>query len=277
MKNDSLKFDQSTHFEFGKNWAEYSKNIGEEEITDARYELARLLASESLEGKTFLDIGCGSGIHSLAALLMGATDVRAIDLDPDSVSTTRSVLETHWDRDNYQVEQTNIFDTSPDLFPTFDVVYSWGVLHHTGDMWGAIEKAASFVRPGGMLAIAIYRKTPLCGFWKKEKRLFTNGGPIVRGILTTTYMAIKILRDIVRLKNPLKKILHYREGTRGMRWKSDVVDWLGGYPYESASLDEIRGFLEPSGFRLTQSFKTKAEWGVFGSGCAEYLFQRQDT
>ncbi len=277
MKNDSLKFNQDTHFEFGKNWADYSKNIGDTEINDARHELGRLLATESLQGKPFLDIGCGSGIHSLAALQMGAATVHAIDLDPDSVSTTRSVLETYWDKNNYQIEKMNIFDVNTDLFPKFDIVYSWGVLHHTGDMWGAIEKTASFIRPGGVLAIAIYRKTPLCGFWKKEKWLFTNGGPVVRSILTAAYMLLKILRDIIRLKNPLRKILHYREGTRGMRWKSDVIDWLGGYPYESAPLDEIRNSLEPLGFKLTQSFKTKAEWGVFGSGCAEYLFQRQDT
>lgn len=275
MKNDPLKFDQGTHFEFGKNWANYSKNIGATEINNARHELARLLATDSLKGKTFLDIGCGSGIHSLAALQMEATTIHAIDLDPDSVYTTRSVLKANWDKDNYKVEQINIFEANSDRFPRFDIVYSWGVLHHTGDMWGAIEKATAAVTPGGVLAIAIYRKTPLCGAWKKEKWLYTNRGPVVRSILMVTYMMMKILRDVIRLKNPLKKILNYRKGTRGMRWKSDVVDWLGGYPYESASEDEIQSFLEPLGFKLIRSFKTKPEWGVFGSGCAEYVFRCQ--
>ncbi len=275
MKKDSLKFNHDTHFAFGRNWADYSKNIGDKEIKEAKDELARLLATDSLQGKTFLDIGCGSGIHSLSALLMGAAVVHAIDFDPDSVRTTCSVLETHWDEDNYKVEQMNIFDTDTERLPQFDVVYSWGVLHHTGDMWAAIEKAASLTKAEGVLAIAIYRKTPLCGFWKKEKWLFTNGGPLIRGVLTATYMLMKVFRDIIRLKNPFRKILHYREGTRGMRWKSDVIDWLGGYPYESASLDEIRHYLGSLGFALNRSFKTKAEWGVFGSGCAEYLFQRK--
>jgi len=273
--DNSLKYDQGTHFEFGRNWADYSKSIAAEEINDARNELRRFLSSESLAGKTFLDIGCGSGIHALAALQLGAEHVYALDIDPDSVQTTKSVLETHWNGNNYTVRQMNIFELGKNQLPACDIVYSWGVLHHTGDMWGAIEKAATLVKPGGTLAIAIYRKTPLCKFWKWEKRLFTRSGAFTRNILTGLYMSLKVLRDLLRLKNPLRKISHYNEGTRGMHWKSDVIDWLGGYPYESASSTEIVEYLGHKDFKLVYSFKTEPEWGVFGSGCAEYRFQHR--
>jgi 2-polyprenyl-6-hydroxyphenyl methylase/3-demethylubiquinone-9 3-methyltransferase len=95
-----------------------------------------------------------------------------------------------------------------------------------------------------------------------------------RSLLEGAYIGMKVLRDVVRFKNPMRKIRHYHKGTRGMRWKTDIIDWLGGYPYESASLDEIRSFVERLGFRLEYSYKTKPEIGVFGSGCAEYRFLR---
>lgn len=275
--NDSLKFDQNTHFEFGKNWAEYSKQISDREIKDACSELIRLLGTDSLEGRSFLDIGCGSGLHSLAALLLGADSVRAVDIDPDSVATTRQTIEKHWQGDNFSVEQLNVFDPAMSSMPKFDIVYSWGVLHHTGAMWEAIEKAAALVSPQGQFIIAIYRKTPLCGFWKWEKRLFTRSGRLVRSVLTSIYASLKILRDLLRFKNPVRKIKNYNRGKRGMHWKTDIIDWLGGYPYESASAGEITRFVEKRGFSLEYSSKTRPEIGVFGSGCAEYRFLKNQT
>lgn len=275
--NDSLKFDQNTHFEFGKNWAEYSKLISEREINDARTELIRLVGSDSLEERTFLDIGCGSGIHSLAALMLGAKQVSALDIDPDSVATSKLTIEKHWQRNNFQVQQLNVFDPAFGELPEFDVVYSWGVLHHTGAMWEAIERAAERVAPGGQFIIAIYRKTALCGFWKLEKKFFTRRGRFIRALLTGIYAAMKIARDLVRLKNPIRKIREYNEGKRGMHWKTDIIDWLGGHPYESASAQEIVDFVEPKGFTLQYSNKTEPELGVFGSGCAEYRFEKNQS
>lgn len=275
--NDSLKFDQNTHFEFGKNWSEYSKHITDQEIADAGRELTRLIGTDSLQGLSFLDIGCGSGIHSLAALRLGADRIHAIDVDPDSVETSRTTIDKHWKGDNFDVDLINVFDPDFSNLPRFDIVYSWGVLHHTGAMWDAIEKAASQVVPGGQFIIAIYRKTPLCGFWKWEKKLFTSSGNFVRTILTSVYAALKILRDLVRLKNPATKIRQYNQGKRGMHWKTDIVDWLGGYPYESASAEEIANFVEPRGFTLQYSNKTRPEIGIFGSGCAEYRFVKHQA
>ena len=219
-----------------------------------------------------MDIGCGSGIHSLAALLLGADKVHAVDVDPDSVETTRAMIERYWKGDNFSVDVVNVFDQAFSNLPTVDIVHSWGVLHHIGAMWEAIEQTAALIAPGGQFIIAIYRKTPLCEFWKWEKRVFTSGGSLVWAILTGSYAAMKISRDLMRLKNPIRKIKHYSQGKRVMHWKSDIIDWLGGYPYESASAEEIVGFVESKGFTLQYSNKTKPEIGIFGSGCAEYRF-----
>lgn len=273
--NKDVKFDQNTHFEFGKNWAEYSRTISETDITSAKNQLQHLLNLDSLHDKLFLDIGCGSGIHSLAALQLGAKSVHAVDIDPDSVSTTRNVLDKYWEGSNYKVERQNIFAVDPDCFPHYDIVYSWGVLRHTGDMWSAIDKAAKMVRDNGLLAIAIYRKTRLCYFWQWEKKLYTSSGPMIRKFLVWTFITMKVLRDIVRLKNPLRKIRRHSNKKRGMKWYYNVVDWVGGYPYESASPEEIQTFLTQRGFVLKHSFKTRRRLGVFGTGNAEYLFAKE--
>ena len=272
-----LKFDAGTHFQFGENWAEYSQSISDSDIVMSEVALKRLLGLNTLDGKSFLDIGCGSGIHALAALRLGARKVRAIDIDQTSVACARDVIGNRWHKDNFDIEVQNVFDLGAEITRQFDIVYSWGVLHHTGDMWGAIEAASKLVKPGGLFVIAIYRKTPCCGFWKMEKRFFSKVGPAARGIFVYTYMALRTFGDIVRLKNPIRRFRHGDTNKRGMKWYTDVVDWLGGYPYESATPREIREFVEPLGFGLLSVFREKSDLGLFGSGNAEYRFQAFDT
>ena len=158
MKRDGA----NTRFAFGKNWESYATLIGESEIAEAEKALLRLFPDVQLQGRSFLDIGCGSGLHALAASRLGARPITAIDIDPDSVATARAVLARY--KVDCAVSQQSVFD----MTGHFDVVYSWGVLHHTGDMWRAIEKAASLVAPGGLLAIALYRRTKSDAFWIKK-------------------------------------------------------------------------------------------------------------
>jgi 2-polyprenyl-6-hydroxyphenyl methylase/3-demethylubiquinone-9 3-methyltransferase len=141
------QFDVSTHFEFGSNWKRYSKTIGAAQVARGVEALKRFLGVDSLHGKRFLDIGCGSGLHALAALRLGADHVTAFDFDQSSVETTRDVLNRFWQGKNYTVQQANILAIPEDLIESFPIVYSWGVLHHTGDLWGAIDAATRFVAP----------------------------------------------------------------------------------------------------------------------------------
>lgn len=260
LKQDALKQDAATHFAFGKNRARYGETITLHDIAISQANLERLLGLEDLSGKSFLDIGCGSGIHALAALRMGARSVRGIDIDKDSVATARAVVEAHWKQSHYTFERANIFEATPEGMGRFDVVYSWGVLHHTGDMWAAIDNASRLVADGGLFAIAIYRKTPYCGFWRWEKQLYTRSGKFVRGLIVAVYAVLRVLRDLIRLRNPIRKIAgHNRK--RGMKWYTDIIDWVGGYPYESASPEDIRTFVEARGFRLEHSAKTRNMYG----------------
>jgi 2-polyprenyl-6-hydroxyphenyl methylase/3-demethylubiquinone-9 3-methyltransferase len=72
----------------------------------------------------------------------------------------------------------------------------------------------------------------------------------------------------------MKKIRRHSDKKRGMKWYTDVIDWLGGYPYESASPEEITQFMAQRDFTLVNSFKTGRRLGFFGTGNAEYLFVR---
>src|SRR5712691_829657 len=121
-------------FEFGKNWESFSPLIDKEAIRKAEDRMALFLGTRDLSGRTFLDVGCGSGLHALVALRFGAKEVVAIDVDPDSVSTAGTVLERNWPGTNKTVRRVSVFDLEKERFGEFDIVYSWGVLHHTGDM-----------------------------------------------------------------------------------------------------------------------------------------------
>jgi 2-polyprenyl-6-hydroxyphenyl methylase/3-demethylubiquinone-9 3-methyltransferase len=250
--------DREAHFEFGENWRDYAKSIDQGKIDSAIDGMHRLLP-DSLAGKTFLDIGCGSGLHALAALHLGAASVMATDIDENSTSTTRETLRRFAPDARWDVQTKSVFDLPPD---TFDVVYSWGVLHHTGSMWRAIEKAASLVKPGGLFVIAIYAKTPLDFAWKVEKFIYSKAPRPAQKVIRSVYTAA--LR--ARLGGSPGQL------DRGMNFDNDVHDWLGGYPYETASEEEIVARCRPLGFTEVRSFVQPRSLGLFGSGCSEFVF-----
>ncbi len=259
-------------FSFGSNWESYSKHINEERIHEAIAALSKLIPLQCYQGKTFLDIGCGSGLHSLAALRLGFTKVVALDIDPSSVRTTQQVLQNHAPNQEWSVQELSIFDANPDSLGTFDVVYSWGVLHHTGDMYNAIRCAAKFVKPNGLLALALYRKTLLCTFWKWEKRLYNNGPAWFPKLSQFIFKSLFLTRLILKGSNPLSYIHSYKQN-RGMDWHHDIIDWIGGYPYESISVPELKTFAKTLNFEVIKEFTQKQRFGLFGAGCDEYCLR----
>jgi 2-polyprenyl-6-hydroxyphenyl methylase/3-demethylubiquinone-9 3-methyltransferase len=152
------------------------------------------------------------------------------------------------------------------LTGSYDVVYSWGALHHTGDMRRAIANAARLVKGDGTFIIAIYLKTPLCGFWKVEKRIYSWLPKGLQSIIAYGFHGFSVAIGAVPRKEKGNRV-------RGMDWFHDARDWLGGYPYESASPQQVAALVGPD-FEPVQSFNTRAGSGVVGSGCGEYVFRR---
>jgi SAM-dependent methyltransferase len=267
--------ERDSHFDFGKNWQDYATTVDQARI-DAAVAGVQKLLPEGLAGKTFIDIGCGSGLHSLAALHLGAASVMAIDIDEDSVSTARQLLTRLAPNSQWDARAASVFDASTKELGTFDIVYSWGVLHHTGDMWRAIEAAARFVKPGGLFVIAIYAKTPFDPFWRIEKRIYSRAPAPIQWIARLGYVAAFAVANAVSGQNP---IVHFRDysKTRGMNVMNDVHDWLGGYPHETASAGEIREQIAALGFNEKLAFVLPETRGTFGMGCNEFVFQRPEV
>jgi 2-polyprenyl-3-methyl-5-hydroxy-6-metoxy-1,4-benzoquinol methylase len=157
MTSHTSEVTQGRRFEFGKNWSRFLDTLDDAHIARAEASLKEMLELDTLTGKSFLDIGCGSGLFSLAARRLGAS-VHSFDYDPHSVACTAELRRRYFDGDGrWTVEEASALDVAYiRSLGTYDVVYSWGVLHHTGQMWKALENARLPVAANGKLFIAIY-------------------------------------------------------------------------------------------------------------------------
>ena len=268
-----------SHFRFGENWRVYAAKADEAAISEAEKGLQRLVGTE-IKGKRVLDIGCGSGVHSVAALRLGATQVHGVDLDPDSIAAAKSVLARYATDGPWNIEEKSIFDMRPLQSGCFDIVYSWGVLHHTGDMFRAVRAAADLVASDGLFVFALYRKTWFCPFWKWEKRWYAHASSRSQQFARHLYTMFFRLGLWVTGRGFGNYVATYKTN-RGMDFYHDVHDWLGGWPYESISEDEVEQLMQRLGFEPVRSFVASRQkflgrpLGLLGSGCDEYVYRRK--
>lgn len=232
-----------------------------------------MFGEEGLKEKKFLDIGSGLGLFSLAALNLGVREVLAIDIDEDSVQTTQAVLDQFSPNKAYQCQKMSVFDLNPEELGKFDIVYSWGVLHHTGDMYAALKKGATMVKSQGHLLVALYKKTRFCEFWKKEKAFYTKAPKVLQKFVQLIYLSLFVVSYLIKKQNPFSYIKNYAS-SRGMSFSHDVHDWLGGYPYESISPEGMEDFSKEMKCKIIAQWLQPGGSGLLGSGCDEYLLQK---
>lgn len=270
---------KSESFSFGENWSRYAANVDVDQVKMAERELLRLLPElgtwSANEPPTFVDVGCGSGVHSVAAARLGARVV-AFDVDAECVSTTKRVRDRFGLQDQVEVFNGSIFDVSKEQLGHFDFVYSWGVLHHTGDLRSALDAVRSLMLPGcnSRLALALYRRTRLDPAWIWEKRQYnrlgTTGKRAVEMCVGAAWDAMRLLKGI----SPRRYRAEY-VGRRGMSHRTDLADWLGGYPYEPCSREELVAWARSRDLFLVREFvkfRNRVPVGIAGSGCDEFVF-----
>ncbi len=234
-------------FSFGENWKKFLKTFNEERLSIAADSLREFLHADDLSGKVFVDVGCGSGLFSYAAFVLRAERVVSFDVDPQSVECCKRLRAMAGDPANWEVLDGSILDRDfIGSLGTFDIVYSWGVLHHTGRMWEALNNATDMVKPGGLLYIALYNKilsrtsgtSWIHDFWIRVKKTYNAHPWLGYLFLELPAMAAYIALVAARLENPITHVRNYRSN-RGMSWRTDATDWLGGWPYEFATVEEV--------------------------------------
>jgi 2-polyprenyl-6-hydroxyphenyl methylase/3-demethylubiquinone-9 3-methyltransferase len=259
-------------FSFGRNWSNYLSVVGDEHIQAAVADIEEWLGRDAVRGKSVIDVGSGSGLHALAFHRLGADPVRSFDHDPASVQATRTLHEREGAPDNWEVSHGSALDRELlDGLGTYDIVYSWGVLHHTGQMWQAIENVARLTRPGGRFWISLYTKGPRYPRHLKLKQLYNRLPRPGKWAMEGAFALDAVRYGLVQRRNPFRG--WFTPKKRGMSRYYDIVDWLGGLPYEVASPQEVAEFLEARGFGLDR--QRVAEESALYCGCSIYLFTRR--
>lgn len=274
----TLEVRAGNRFEFGKNWSSFLETLDDTRIEQATMSLQKMLGVDRLDQMNFVDVGCGSGLFSLAAKRLGA-NVYSFDYDPNSVACARELKRRYFaNTDTWVIEEGSALDREfLQSCGEFDIVYSWGVLHHTGKMWQALENVTTLLKPESTLFISIYNNQGAKSrIWLTVKRIYNKLPQPLKLLFALSIVVPVELAYWARqamLGSPLNGVRRWTQykykSSRGMSAWHDWIDWIGGYPFEVAKPEEIFDFYHGRGLRLIK-LKTCAG----GLGCNEFVFKK---
>ena len=253
---------EDNNFSFGKNWLHFiQNNINDSVIESSRIDIIKWF---DVKDKSIIDIGCGSGLSSLIFNNEKAKYIYSFDYDINSVDSTlllknkQKIINNDW-----VIKQGNILDTDYiKSLGKFDIVYSWGVLHHTGDLWKAIKNAIYL--SNDLIMLSLYSNIANYDNDFTAKQNYNKFNELekkknIADYVMTVKQSSKKNEEILNWNTPSK---------RGMNKYNDIIDWVGGFPYEVCSTKQINQFMEENGFILIQKYDPVQQ------ACHEWLFKK---
>jgi 2-polyprenyl-6-hydroxyphenyl methylase/3-demethylubiquinone-9 3-methyltransferase len=274
MPRSSREVERVVQFDFGQNWKDFAERaLTPERVARARAEFSDLLGEIPLDGAAFLDIGFGQGLSLLAAASRGSRTV-GCDINPKCAEALHASAGRfpEVDLERIPIVVGSILEprtlarlraASPRGDGAYDIVHSWGVFHHTGDMALAVRNAASLVRKGGYLVLAIYNRHWSSPAWTAIKWLYCKSPGLVQ------HAMVYALAPVIWIAKLAVTRRHPAAQQRGMDFHYNVIDWVGGYPYEYASIDKFKALVQPLGFECVRAVPAEVP-----TGCNEFIFRR---
>lgn len=268
------QYKTKNHFSFGNNWKIFLENINTESISEAKKSISNYFGD--IQNKTFIDVGSGSGLFSLAAIQLGAK-VTSLDIDDNAIECNKLLREKYKiGKEDWKILKGSVLSEEfIQSLGKFDLVYSWGVLHHTGNMYKALQNVDFLMEERSLLYLALYNYNTkkiegTSPFWEKVKYKYNNSGKFGKKVIYYIYLSYLILGLCISGKNPYDYIKNYKK-KRGMDFYIDIFDWLGGYPYEYATPEKITAFYETKNYSLKKIDKVRS------LGCNQFLFEKNDN
>lgn len=261
-------------FAWGANWSRFLELLDEQRIRDAERSLREMLEVDSLDGLSMLDVGCGSGLFSLAAMRLGAARVHSFDYDPQSVACAEELRRRFFPSDGrWRVELGDITDRGYlRSLGRFDLVYAWGVLHHTGAMWRALENACGVVADPGTFFVSIYNDQGWRSrAWRQVKHSYVRAPVPLRPLILALaggWVFVQSAFHYGKSRDLDGFVRRWTRRERGMSGWHDLIDWVGGYPYEVAEPQRVVGFCRLQGLELRRIRTRK------GFGNNQFVFAR---
>ena len=252
---------------FGRQWNRYDVERPAED--DAVFRVKTGMDPAELAGRLVLDAGCGGGRY---ARLLGARGARVVGVDlSDAVDKAAAACAG---LPNVRIVQADLLDLPlPDR--TFDAAFSIGVLHHSPDPRRAFAQVADKVKPGGRLAVWLYRRNT----WPQEllnttlRALTTRLPP---RLLEIACAGLGTLGSVPILNRTLNKLVNFSNHPDWTLRICDNFDWYAPQYQSHHTIAELKTWFAEEGFTdLLELAPARSgrlyEWGyrhnlIIGSG-----------
>ena len=224
---------------FGRQWNRY--DVARPEEDEATFRVKTGLDPRQLAGKLVLDAGCGGGRY---AALLGSHGARVVGIDLSSAVEKAATLCAPYP--GVRIVQGDLLEL-PLAEAAFDAAFSIGVLHHSPDPHRAFRQVAARVKPGGRLAVWLYRRNTPPQEWANDvlRALSTR---LPARVLERLCAALGIAGSIPVLNRTLNKVANFSNHPDWTLRVCDNFDWYAPEHQSHHTVDELKGWFEQAGY-----------------------------